>query len=253
MKPLLITTRAIRLWLTVTLSARLHLLLLALTILLWSRPVFAARYVPITISIDGKVVIKAGHGDNGHPDADAVWFYLEKLKVKPDIIRPDRGDPLQATLNGDIVVNVLYAGRAEVSELKLVRADKEAPWQIAPAEVERTFKSRHKPFRFFVSIGGKPTLWTTERTRTGKTVDDPENVWRELKGQTIYGRKIASDPADPLHATLTGGVTIELSYAGENWGGAVFSELKLRRSRVNSLWSVEPAEVERILSFEKTH
>ena len=84
-------------------------------------------------------------------------------------------------------------------------------------------------------------------------MDDPVNVWRELKGQTIYGRKIASDPADPLHATLTGGVTIELSYAGENWGRAELSELKLRRSRVNSLWSVEPAEVERILGGEKPH
>ena len=85
-------------------------------------------------------------------------------------------------------------------------------------------------------------------------MDDPDNVWRELKRLTIYGRKIASDPADPLRATLTGGVTIELSYAGENWRRAESSELKLRRSRVNALWSVEPAEVERTLkSGEKPH
>jgi hypothetical protein len=160
-------------------------------------------------------------------------------------IEPDPGDSLQATLKGDVIINVTCAGRAEISELKLVRANDGAPWQIAPAEVERTRKTRHKPFRFFVSIADKPTLWTVERTRTGKTMDDPDNVWRELKGLTIYGRKIASDADDPLHASLTGDLIIELSYAGEPWGRAKVSELKLRRDRANALWSVEPAEVER--------
>ena len=82
--------------------------------------------------------------------------------------------------------------------MKLIRANEDVPWQIAPAEVERTLKSRHKPFVFVVSIAGKRTLWTVERTRTGKTADGPDNVWRELKRLTIYGHKIAPDGDDPL-------------------------------------------------------
>jgi hypothetical protein len=212
---------------------------------------FAARYVPMTLSINGKAVLKAGSGDNGSPGPDVVWRYLKNAKFQPTngfSVEPDRDDPLRATLAGNVVVDVSYGGRADVSELKLVRATKEEPWQIAPEEIERTFKSRHKPFVFSVSIEGKPTLWTVQRTRTGKTADNPDNVWRELKRLTIYGKKIPPDPDDPLHATLTGGVIIKLLYAGQTWGQAEVSQLKLCRDRANTLWRIEPPEVERTFS-----
>jgi hypothetical protein len=212
-----------------------------------SPPCFAARHVPITVSVDGKVVIKAGWGDNGEPDADTVWRYLQNIKLQPADaahIEAERENPLQGALRGDVIINVGYGGRAEVSTLKFVRATENAPWQIAPADVERTFQTRHKPYIFTVSVGGKRALSTVERTRKGKTADDPDNVWRSLRQLTIYGRKIAPTGDDPLHATLTGGVTIELRYAGQSWGKSDISELKLHRGRPNALWSVEPADVE---------
>ncbi len=230
--------------------ARLLVLILALGIVLVSgRPGFAARYVPIAVSIGGKVVIKSGRWDNGRVGADTVWRHLNELKLQPISgfsVEADREDSLRATLKGDVVVDVRYGGRAEVTELKLIRANEDAPWQIAPAEVERTLRSRHKPFVFTLSNNGKPApLWTVQRTRTGKTADDPENVWRELKRLTIYGRKIPPDGDDPLRATLTGGVIIELSYAGQSWGRAEVVDLKLVRDRVSTLWRVDPREVDR--------
>jgi hypothetical protein len=236
-------------------SARLPLLICVLGIVhVSSGPVFAARHVPIAISVNGKVVMKAGTGDNGSPDADTVWGYLKDAQLQPIkgfSVEPDREEPLKATLKGDCIIDVTYAGRAEVSELKLVRPNEDSPWQVAPAEVERTFKIRHKPFAFGISINNKPTYWTVLRTRTGKTADNPDNVWRELKQQTIYGRKIAANQDDPLRATLTGSVVIKLSYAGQSWGRAEVSDLKLHRDRANALWKLEPAEVERTLKVRE--
>jgi hypothetical protein len=237
-------------------SARLLELILALgVVLVSSRPGFAARHVPIAVSIDGKVVIKSGRWDNGRVGADSLWRYLKDLKFQPISgfsVEPDREDSLRATLKGDVVIDVRYGGRAEVSELKLIRANEDAPWQIVAAEVERTLRSRHKPFVFTMSIEGNPTpLWTVQRTRTGKTADDPENVWRELKRLTIHGRKIAPDGDDPLRATLTGGIVIGLSYAGQSWGRAEVAGLKLVRESANTLWRVDSTEVERMLQSRK--
>lgn len=230
-------------------SARLPVLILSLGVALAGRPCFAARLVPMSVSIDGKVVMKASSGDNGNQGPDIVWDYLKKAKFAPTNgfqVEPNRDDPLRATLTGNVVLVVAYGGRADLSELKLVRAAKDGPWQIAPEEIERTFKMRHKPFAFSVVLGGKPTLWTVQQTRTGKTADNPDNVC-ELKRLTIYGKKIAPDADDPLHATLTGGMTIKLFYAEHPWGQADVSQLKLVRDRPNTLWRIDPVEVDRTL------
>jgi hypothetical protein len=210
----------------------------------------AARLVRISISVDGKVVMTSGWGDDGHPGADAVWRYLRQAKFTPprnSQIEPDPSDASTATLKGRVVLDVAYGGRADVSELKLVRAA-DGSWQVAPEEIERTFKLRHKPFAFRISIGGTPMYWTVQQTRSGKDADSPENVWRELKRLTIYGKKIAPDADGPLHATLTGGVKIELVYAEQTWGRADTPELKLVRNRPDILWRIAPAEVERTLA-----
>jgi hypothetical protein len=237
-------------------SARLPMLILALVVFLVSSPpAFAARLVRISVSIDGKRVLESSAGDSGRQDADTVWRYLKNRNLRPVSgfrVEPDRDNRLRATLKGNVIIDVAYAGRAEDSELKLIRAEEDAPWQIAPAEVERTFRSRHKPFVFLLSVEGNPKpLWTVERTRTGKTADDPDNVWRELKQLTIYGRKIAPNGDDPLRATLTGGVIIQLSYARQSWGRAEALDLKLVRDRVNTLWRVDPTEVERTFKSRK--
>jgi hypothetical protein len=99
------------------------------------------------VSIDGKVVLETSTGDEGE-DADTVWRYLKHLELRPVKgykVKPDGGEPLKATLKGKVVIDALYGGRAEVQDLKLVREKDGAPWKVAPAEIERTFKVRTKP------------------------------------------------------------------------------------------------------------
>jgi hypothetical protein len=211
---------------------------------------FAARYVPITISVNGHAVLKGGMSDNGEADADEIWRHLQNAKLEPiGEYRVDRDprDPLRASLRGKVVLEVAYAGRAELSELKLIRASEFATWKVAPDEIERTFETRHKPFAFRISIAGQPTLWTKQSTRRGQKADTPDNVWAALKRQTIYGQEIAPNSNDPLHRTLKGGVLIKLTYADEPWGEVELRQLKLTREKPNTLWKVDPDELERIL------
>ena len=130
-------------------SARLPVLILAAGILLvCSQPAFAVRLVKFTVSIGGKDVLETSTGDDGRQDADTVWRYLKRLELRPvkgSKVEPDSDDPLRATLKGKLTIESRYGGLAEVSELKLVREKDNAPWKVAPAEVERTFKSRTKP------------------------------------------------------------------------------------------------------------
>jgi hypothetical protein len=228
---------------------RVFILALGLVVVSGGR-CLAARYVPITISVNGHAVLKGGIGDNGAADPDVIWGYLKNAKLQPIGeygVEHDPQDPSRATLTGKIVLEVSYAGRADVSELKLIRAGDFATWKVAPDEIERTFKTRHKPFSFRISLAGQPTLWTKQRTRRGQKADTRDNVWGELKRETIYGRKIDPNFRDPLRATLKGGVVIKLSYADESWGQAELPQLKLTRDKPNTLWKVDPEELESIL------
>ncbi len=127
---------------------RLVSMALAVGVLLGgSRPAFAVRFVKFDVSIGGTVVLETSTGDTGE-DADTVWRYLERLALRPVkgySVKADNDDPLKATLTGKVVIDAPYGGRAEVQELKLVREKKGAPWKVAPAEVERTFKVRTRP------------------------------------------------------------------------------------------------------------
>ena len=137
----------------------------------------AARYVNYEVSMDGKVVMKTSTWDNGHPDADSVWRGLDGLlfkEVKGFEAQPDADDALRATLKGNVVIQTAYGGRAEVTQLQLVKESEFAPWKIDPAEVERTLKSRHKLFAFGVSIDGSPKLWTVPTTRKGPVKTTPK-------------------------------------------------------------------------------
>jgi hypothetical protein len=210
----------------------------------------AARYVPITVSVNGRAILKGGTGDNGAADPDLVWRYLKNAKLQPIGefgVEHDPQDRSRATLTGTIVLEVAYAGRADVSELKLIRADDGASWRVAPDEIERTFKTRHKPFDFRISIAGQPTLWTKQTTRRGGKADTPENVWVALKRLTIYGKQIPANAGNPLRATLKGGVVIKLRYAEEPWGEAELPQLNLSREKPNTLWKIDPEEFERIV------
>lgn len=129
-------------------TRRLRTIVLAAGILpCCSQPAFALRFVKFEVSINGRVVLEASTGDEGK-DADTVWRYLKQLELRPVKgykLEPDGGEPWKATLKGKVVINAPYGGRAEIQELKLVREKDGAPWKVAPAEVERTFKVRTKP------------------------------------------------------------------------------------------------------------
>jgi hypothetical protein len=210
----------------------------------------AARYVPITIWINGHAVLKGGTNANADAEPDALWRHLQSANLQPIAdyrVEPEPRNRRRATLTGRIVLEVSYAGRADVSELKLVRTSDFTTWRVAPDEIERTFKIRHKPFDFRISIAGEPMFWTRQTTRKGQKPDTPDNVWAQLKRQEIWGKSITSNFNDPLHATLKGGVTIQLVYADESWGKVEVRQLKLSRDKPNSLWKVDPEELDRLL------
>lgn len=238
-------------------SGRLPVPVLALSVfLVSSQSAFAVRLVRFEIIVDRNVVLDTSTGDHAE-DADTVWGYLKDLKLRPvkaHRVDPDRGDPLRATLKGKVIIQVDAGGRAEVSELKLVREKEDAPWKIAPAEVERTFKSRHKPFVFLVSIDGKTALSTGLQTRAGGMVDDSDNVWLRLKQLQMFPisrYKVEADRDDPLQATLRGNVIVQVVIGGHTGDRAEVSELKLVRDRVNARWKVDPKEVERTFKSRK--
>lgn len=214
----------------------------------------AARYVPITIWVNGNAVLRGGTNANAGADPDVLWQSLMHVRLQPIAgyrVEPDPHDGSRATLKGKVVLEVSNAGRAEGSELQLVR-DESASWKVAPDEIERTSKTRHKPFDFRISIAGQPTLWTKQTTRKGQKADTPDNVWAQLKRQTIYGKEIAANYKDPLRATLKGGVLIKLTYADESWGQVEVAELKLTREKPNQLWKVDPEEFEHLLQTRTT-
>jgi hypothetical protein len=228
--------------------ARVPVLILAVAaLLLVVQPAFADRLVRFTVSIDGKVVLKTSTGDAGE-DADTVWRYLRRLDLAPVngyAVGADRDDPLRATLEGKAAIESAEGGRAEVSGLKLVRANAGAPWQVAPAEVERTFKSRNRPLRLTVSIDGKPVLLNAP-TSPWAVGGDADAVWRNLgrvELRPFQQTRVEADRDDPLRATLRGKVVIQAGSGGR----AEVSELKLVREGGTARWKIDPAEFERTL------
>jgi hypothetical protein len=226
-------------------------------LLISSRAAVAAHLLRFEVSIDGLAALETGTVDHDE-SADTAWRHLKDLKLSPIKgyqVEPAKADPLRAELNGKVIIQCAEAGRAEVSELHLVRAQEDAPWTVDAAEVERTLTTRHKPFVFVVSIDGNEQLATGLQTRSGPLADDPNNVWQDLKRLKIVPIQryvVAPDENNPLHATLKGtpkgNVVIELKYDGQPSGRADVSELKLVRERPNAPWKVDPAEVERTLA-----
>jgi hypothetical protein len=220
---------------------------------------FAARPLPrFNVSVDGKPALKAFGGRRGD-SGDGLWLSLKQVRFEPVITGPpkfppyrveaDQDDPLRATLKGAIVITVEEGGRAEVSELRLTRENENARWMIAPEDVDRTLQTRHKPFLIVVTIDGTPEFSTGIVTRTGNTLDNPDNVWQSLKRLNVIpirGQKLQPDTEDPLHATLMGNVVIELTYDKHPWGRAEVSGLRLVRQNGKAWrWQVDPADVDR--------
>jgi hypothetical protein len=154
-------------------------------LLVSSSAVFAARLVRFQVSVDGKVVMQMSTGDNGSPDADAVWRELTRLELKEVNgfeVQPNRDNELRATLKGNVVVECVYAGRADLRELQLVKESEFAPWKIDPADVERTFKTVINHSAFACRLMAVRNYGPRRR---------PDPVPREI-AWTMYGRSSGS-------------------------------------------------------------
>jgi hypothetical protein len=126
----------------------------AALMLLWlaAAEAHAARLVKMEIRVNGKVVLETSTGDNGHPDADEVWGYLNQTAFAPTEDFPAnpagkdanelvlQGDPEQ----GNVELRVRYGGTATTRRLKLIRvpAENGRIWKVAPEEIERLFDER---------------------------------------------------------------------------------------------------------------
>ena len=133
------------------------LTLVACALFLCPRRAHAMRMVNFQIRVDGKLALFGFTGDEGTAP-DGVWEYLKTIKFKRHPmqhlgakggyaenfeVKPDADNPLTATLTGNLSIVSRYGGTAELTSLKLVRANaKTDEWQLAPGEVERTFKLR---------------------------------------------------------------------------------------------------------------
>jgi hypothetical protein len=118
-------------------------LLASLIVVLVHAPAHANRIVSIVIQVDGKPHLEGGAADNGGASKEIVWRYLSFRELSPSQgvrITTDVNDPLKATLRGKIAIEVTYGGKAEVSELHLVRRTPDAGWTVADEDVERIAK-----------------------------------------------------------------------------------------------------------------
>jgi hypothetical protein len=117
------------------------------------RPAPSARFIPASIAIDGREILRGSTSDDGHPDVDAVWGYLRGIAFTPteelaklglatdaaELLLEKKGEPKA------IVLDLAYGGEARTWRLALERSQNEkgeVRWKLAPAEIERLFPYR---------------------------------------------------------------------------------------------------------------
>ncbi len=116
-------------------------------VLFFAQPASAARLLRVYIELDGNVIAVTLYDDGGRADAARVWRYLKDPPIMVDedatTVQADPKSPLQATLEGDLVVRIQHKTRiiakARVSTLILCRESEQTQeWFLPAAEVERT-------------------------------------------------------------------------------------------------------------------
>jgi hypothetical protein len=104
-------------------------------------PAPAMRIIAMSVELDGKLILSATTGDNGHVAPYTVWRYLKTRPVEPVTgftIRPASGRPLEAVLQGKLRVKVRYGAEVAASELKLTRRrEGDQEWYLDPTWVEK--------------------------------------------------------------------------------------------------------------------
>lgn len=127
-------------------------------ILTMSGELYAARYVPAEIRLDGKVILKGNASDDGERDADELWRALPNVKFR---LTPDgekwaaKADTEQRLLEGEIVLRLTFSGIVETTYLRVTRSPKEegdVHWKVDPADVKRLFLSRSIPRKSVSSL-----------------------------------------------------------------------------------------------------
>jgi hypothetical protein len=128
--------------------------------LLSSSTAEAARLVPVEVKLNGVVILEGSTGDNGEPDADAVWDALKNINLaETGAFKKFHVDPklkefqvksvdLLTKRPLPIVVEIRYGGIVETTELLLQRREPDQAgrvWRISPAEVDRLFIDRLIP------------------------------------------------------------------------------------------------------------
>lgn len=107
----------------------------------------AARLLQVHVECDGQLVLRTNYDDGGRADAATVWRYLGRQPIMVEeetvTVEPDGEAPLQATLEGDILIKFSHVDRvlaqAELSGLTLIRPDDQSVmWFLSEQEVERT-------------------------------------------------------------------------------------------------------------------
>lgn len=113
----------------------------------------AARFVPATIAIDGKEILRGSASDDGKPDVDEVWGYLRGMAFTPteefaklglaadasQLLLEKKGEPKA------IVLDLAYGGEVRTWRLELARGvdgQGKACWKLAEPEIERLFSYR---------------------------------------------------------------------------------------------------------------
>jgi hypothetical protein len=109
-----------------------------------------SRHKPyvFVVSVDGKPALSTGllsrRGVASPDDRELVWASLKSSPLVPITrfkITADADDPLRATLEGRLTIELKYNrqawGLAQVSALKLVRKTAKARWTLDPADAKR--------------------------------------------------------------------------------------------------------------------
>ena len=105
----------------------------------------AERTLKFTVSINGELRLTGDGADNGQAPQEVVWRRLATTPLHPvegtEPIPADPANPLRAFVRGNILVEVSTAGRAQASELRLIRSTPTSGWTVAPEDVNELGRS----------------------------------------------------------------------------------------------------------------
>lgn len=110
------------------------------------------RVVQITVSVDGKTILQGSTSDDGGPDADDVWEYLNRIGLAPtgefpggesEELEEDGFSGMEIT--GDIRLSIRYGGQVDLKRIRLDHvpdATRNRVWRVNSSVVTKNFGRR---------------------------------------------------------------------------------------------------------------